>query len=224
MWLDRLDSWGLLARPSGSWVDAFGTGAILNRRHHGSTRAHELLWGWLVTHNDPSSGMWGHHLGPADGFDVGWLMPVNGFYRLTRGTYAQFGLPPPHPEAAIDTVLAHCRARTGSASGSATPATCSTSSTPSGCSAGRPTIVAPSCATRGRPAARRRLARLGRRRGLTVSQPGRTAVCRAPRCGSRSSTSPADLGGESDGLSWRPRGVHRLEPVLPGVNPAAAAG
>ena len=34
----------------------------------------------------------------------------------------------------------------------------------------------------------------------------------------------ADVVGESDGLSWRPRGVHRLEPVLPGVNPAAAAG
>jgi hypothetical protein len=39
----------------------------------------------------------------------GWLMPVNGFYRLTRGTYAQFAVPLPHPEAAIDTVAAHAR-------------------------------------------------------------------------------------------------------------------
>lgn len=36
-------------------------------------------------------------------------MPVNGFYRLTRGTYAQFGVPLPYPEAAVDTVLAHAR-------------------------------------------------------------------------------------------------------------------
>ncbi len=106
--LDRLD-WGLLAWPSGSWVDAFGTGVALNRRHHGSTRVHEQLWGWLATHNDQGSGMWGHHLGTADGFDVGWLMAVNGYYRLVRGTYAQFGVDLPNPDAAIDTVLAHCR-------------------------------------------------------------------------------------------------------------------
>jgi hypothetical protein len=36
-------------------------------------------------------------------------MAVNGFYRLTRGTFAQYGLDVPRPEAAIDTVLAHCR-------------------------------------------------------------------------------------------------------------------
>lgn len=36
-------------------------------------------------------------------------MAVNGFYRLTRGTYAQFGVEVPRPEAAIDTVLAHAR-------------------------------------------------------------------------------------------------------------------
>ena len=36
-----------------------------------------------------------------------WLMPVNGFYRLTRGTYAQFGHPLPYPKAAIDTLLTH---------------------------------------------------------------------------------------------------------------------
>lgn len=34
---------------------------------------------------------------------------MNGFYRLTRGTFALFGLPVPHPQAAIDTVLAHTR-------------------------------------------------------------------------------------------------------------------
>jgi hypothetical protein len=34
---------------------------------------------------------------------------VNGFYRLTRGSYAQFGQPLPYPESAIDAILSHCR-------------------------------------------------------------------------------------------------------------------
>ncbi len=32
---------------------------------------------------------------------------VNGFHRATRGTFAQFGVPVPHAERLIDTVLAH---------------------------------------------------------------------------------------------------------------------
>jgi hypothetical protein len=37
------------------------------------------------------------------------LHPVNGFYRLTRGTYAQYGRALPHPERAIDTILEHTK-------------------------------------------------------------------------------------------------------------------
>jgi hypothetical protein len=55
----------------------------------------------LGTHCDPRTGLWGGDGGP----DL--LQPVNGFYRASRGTYAQFGLPLPHPERVIDTVLAH---------------------------------------------------------------------------------------------------------------------
>src|SRR5690606_14698934 len=39
------------------------------------------------------------------------LLVVNGFYRASRGTFAQFGLPLPHPERVIDTVLRHVRDR-----------------------------------------------------------------------------------------------------------------
>ncbi len=106
--LDRLD-WGWLAWTSGSWVDGFATAAYLNRRHHGSTQTHPMLWGWLATHVHRASGMWGTHLDPAGELDVGWLMAVNGYYRMTRGAHAQWGVPLPHPEAAIDTVLAHGR-------------------------------------------------------------------------------------------------------------------
>jgi hypothetical protein len=48
--------------------------------------------------------MWGQ---PDAGGDM--LQVVNGFYRASRGTYAQFGLPLPYPERVIDTVLAHVR-------------------------------------------------------------------------------------------------------------------
>ncbi|MGZ6956735.1 MAG: acyltransferase [Acidimicrobiia bacterium] len=103
--LDGLDlTW--LAWPSGAWIDAFGTAVAFNRVHHGSTDTAPALWSWLASHQEPS-GMWGHHLDPVGDQDFGWLMAVNGFYRLTRGTYAQFGVAVPRPEAAIDTVLTH---------------------------------------------------------------------------------------------------------------------
>jgi acetyltransferase-like isoleucine patch superfamily enzyme len=103
--LARLDAlpWRELAWPAGSWVDFWGTAVYLNRRHHGGTAGLDVVR-WLRTHLDRRSGMWG---GPHR--DWGWLMPVNGFYRLTRGTYAQFGEPVDEPEAVIDTVVAHCR-------------------------------------------------------------------------------------------------------------------
>jgi hypothetical protein len=40
---------------------------------------------------------------------AGRLQVVNGYYRLTRGSFAQYGLPVPHPERVIDTVLDHAR-------------------------------------------------------------------------------------------------------------------
>ncbi len=97
------------AWPSGSWIDGFGTGLYLNRAHHGSSNTASTLWAWLLTHQDRRSGMWGEYLEPVGEYDYRWLMAVNGFYRLTRGTYGQFGVDVPRPEAAIDTVLAHAR-------------------------------------------------------------------------------------------------------------------
>jgi hypothetical protein len=62
----------------------------------------EYLFAWLDRHADPGSGLWGRPRA-----EDRWLQPVNGFYRLTRGTYAQFGRPLPFPEKAIDTILLH---------------------------------------------------------------------------------------------------------------------
>ncbi|MGW8949522.1 acyltransferase [Streptomyces sp. NPDC055709] len=102
--LDRLP-WRTEAWRSGHWVDGIGTGILRNLDGFGlHAEAAETLFGWLLTRADPWHGLYGHP-GAADR----WLQPVNGFYRLTRGTFAQFGLPLPYPERAVDTVLAHSR-------------------------------------------------------------------------------------------------------------------
>jgi len=93
------DSWSC-----GDWIDCYATGLYLNAKHFESAKRPDDLFGWLHTHANRFTGVWGE---PTDKED--WLQPVNGFYRLTRATYAQFGLPLPYPERAIDTVLAHSR-------------------------------------------------------------------------------------------------------------------
>jgi hypothetical protein len=63
--------------------------------------------GWR-SNVDPITGLWGLPT-RAEGL----LQPVNGYYRLTRGTYAQFGVPVPRPQANIDAVFANYRAYKG---------------------------------------------------------------------------------------------------------------
>ncbi|MGV9382467.1 acyltransferase [Nonomuraea sp. NPDC003707] len=101
--LDALD-WERNAWTAGSWVDAFGTGLHRNLADFGVRGETETLYGWLLTRCSQAHGMWGE---PDP--DAGWLQVVNGFYRLTRGTFAQFGVPVPYPERAVDTVLAQAR-------------------------------------------------------------------------------------------------------------------
>jgi carbonic anhydrase/acetyltransferase-like protein (isoleucine patch superfamily) len=106
--LDQLDSlpWARRAWSAGSGIDALGTAIARNLHDHKESGRLETLMGWLVTRADPASGAWGR---PHP--DDGWLQVVNGFYRLTRGTYAQFGLPLPYPDQAVTTVLAHSNDR-----------------------------------------------------------------------------------------------------------------
>ena len=95
--------WRSRAWGAGHDADALGT-ALLWNLAHGERGAFEAYFGWLITHVDPATGMWGSPL-PHDGL----LQVVNGYYRLTRGSFAQFGLPLPFAERALDTVLAHSR-------------------------------------------------------------------------------------------------------------------
>ncbi|MEK3883359.1 acyltransferase [Paenibacillus sp. PL2-23] len=96
--------WHINAWSCGDWIDGYATGLYLNAKHFGSAKRPDDLMGWLQTHVNRFTGVWGQ---PTEKED--WLQPVNGFYRLTRATYAQFGLPLPYPERTIDTVLAHSR-------------------------------------------------------------------------------------------------------------------
>ncbi|MGV8853345.1 MAG: acyltransferase [Devosia sp.] len=100
-WLEGL-SWRERAWGAGAAVDAIGTALYFNARYFSSGRARETLFGWLALNQDRGSGLWGSPTAAE-----GLLQPVNGFYRLTRGTYAQFGLPVPQAERAIDSVLAN---------------------------------------------------------------------------------------------------------------------
>lgn len=102
-WLEGLP-WRERAWGAGAAVDAIGTALYFNARYHSTGRARETLFGWLALRQDRGTGLWGSSTAAE-----GLLQPVNGFYRLTRGTYAQFGVPVPYPERAIDSVLLnHC--------------------------------------------------------------------------------------------------------------------
>lgn len=106
----RLDGlpWQDGAWEAGAWIDAWATAAHWNLRHDkdGAVQpgALEALFGWLLTRADPWTGMWG-----TPSAQTGRLQVVNGYYRLSRGSFAQFGLPVPHPERVVDAVLDHAR-------------------------------------------------------------------------------------------------------------------
>ena len=102
-WLESL-TWRERAWGAGAAVDAIGTALYFNARYFSAGTSRETLFGWLALKQDRASGLWGS---PTD--EEGLLQPVNGFYRLTRGTYAQFGVAVPRPDAAIDSVLLNHR-------------------------------------------------------------------------------------------------------------------
>lgn len=98
--------WASDAWKAGHHIDGFGTALLWTKRAGLPVPAgvEEALFGWLLLNADPRTGMWGR---PTP--DRGLLPVVNGFYRASRGTFAQFGVPLPHPEKVVDTVLEHAR-------------------------------------------------------------------------------------------------------------------
>ncbi|WP_165222776.1 acyltransferase [Affinirhizobium pseudoryzae] len=106
-WLESLP-WQSRAWHCGATVDAIATGLHVNRRYFGGGESRHALFGWLINACDPQTGLWGQAT-EAEGL----LQPVNGFYRLTRGSFAQFDLPVPYPRQAIDSVIRNYRDHDG---------------------------------------------------------------------------------------------------------------
>ncbi|PDV87725.1 hexapeptide transferase [Rhizobium sp. H4] len=106
-WLSALP-WSSRAWHAGSVVDAIGTAMYFNARYFGIKGPRQALFEWLSRNANSVSGLWGQPTALE-----GWLQPVNGFYRLTRGTYSQFSMPLPHPHAAIETVHLNYRNHKG---------------------------------------------------------------------------------------------------------------
>ncbi len=106
-WLEGLP-WKQRAWRCGDRIDGIATALYFNARYFESGRGREVLFGWLATHVDRATGLWGR---PTE--EQGLLQPINGFYRIARGTYAQFGVPVPYPEAVITSVLSHYRNNQG---------------------------------------------------------------------------------------------------------------
>ena len=206
------DAWG-----AGHHVDGFGTALLWTRRagHPIPSGVEEALFGWLLTHADPQSGMWGS-ASPTEG-----LLPiVNGFYRAARGTFAQFGMPLPYPERVIDTVLRHARDPRWFAPGARNA--CNVLD-----------IAHPLWLTRAtgyRDDEVRDLATRLLSDALATWTPGAGFAFREPSAAAQglAETEPglqgtemwlaivwylADLAGVSDALGYRPRGVHRPEPA-----------
>ena len=92
--------WTANAWGAGALVDAVGTALTWARLagHPSPPGQIEAVVGWLATHQDPTTGLWGSS---SDGL----LEPVNGTYRAVRGTLAQWGLPAVRGRALVDTVL-----------------------------------------------------------------------------------------------------------------------
>lgn len=91
------DTWG-----AGDWIDCYGSSLLPNAKYFGHRPPFDALFAWLDSHCDQGTGLWGYA-----NEKERLLRPVNGFYRLTRGTYAQFGRPVPYPARALDTILRH---------------------------------------------------------------------------------------------------------------------
>lgn len=207
--------WSSSAWDCGDWIDSYATGLYFNLRYFNSKNTPAPLFGWLLIHVDHFSGMWG---GPRR--EDGWLQPVNGFYRLARGTYAQFGVSLSYPQAAIDTVLAHScdtdffRVDRGNA--------CNVLDVTHG-------LWLCGLQTGYRRAEAQDWARRQVERALTQWVDGQ-GFSFALELGGGAERAPslqgaemwlsiifllAELIGESEALGYRPQGVHRLEPAWP---------
>ncbi|MFC9689883.1 acyltransferase [Kribbella sp. NPDC056951] len=211
--LDNLP-WARNAWSAGAAIDALGTAIARNTHDHNESNGLDQLIGWLTINADPKTGTWG-----SPHPDDGWLQVVNGFYRLTRGTYAQFGLPLPYPDQAVATILAHSNDRRMFTGGNDNA--CNVLDVI------HPLWLARKQTSYGEQEARRwaeeQLTRILTRwvdgEGFAFAPNGTDDRAIPGLQGTEMWLSVvwllADYLGHSDALGYRPRGVHRPEPLIP---------
>lgn len=96
-YLDSL-KWATDAWDAGHYTDIFATACYFNKKYYNEATPKDLFT-WLDGHQH-SDGLWGEG-------DIN--LRVNGYYRLTRGSYDQFKIPVKLTKNAIDTVLEYSK-------------------------------------------------------------------------------------------------------------------
>jgi acetyltransferase-like isoleucine patch superfamily enzyme len=223
--LARLESlpWAARAWAAGAWIDSWATAA-----HHNlatgadpdASGALETMFGWLATRVHPATGMWGGV--PSNAADR--LQLVNGYYRLTRGTFAQFGLEVPHAERVIDTVLAHAGDPRLFAAGRENACNVLDVVHPLWLAGRQSAHRAPEARAWAEEQLLRALGRWRDGAGYGFGLPGDEGTGPGREPGLQGTEMwlaivwlLADLAGVADRLGYRPRGVHRPEPAQPRV-------
>ncbi|MDD3428603.1 MAG: acyltransferase [Oscillospiraceae bacterium] len=98
-WLEQF-KWDGDVWHAGHCIDCLSTAFYQNKAHFNIDADLDTLFNWLDSHANKDTGLWGSGVS---------MDTVNGFYRLTRGSYAQFNRPLPYCEKAIDTILNHAQ-------------------------------------------------------------------------------------------------------------------
>lgn len=107
-YVNNLDPWSFMdsfswksdAWDAGHNTDIYATACYMNKKHYGGKMPVDIFT-WLNL-NQCTDGLWG-------GGDIN--LRVNGYYRLTRGTYDQFKLKPYYVKEAVDTVLSYAKTK-----------------------------------------------------------------------------------------------------------------
>lgn len=204
-WADH--AWG-----AGDWIDCHGSCLWANAKYFDRKPPLADLFAWLEANCNPVTGMWGNPT-----VDTRWLQPVNGFYRLTRGTFAQFGSPLPYPERSIDTTLQHAGDREFFAKGKENACNVLDVVHPLGLCLKQTTHRRAEAENWVRQRLPRVMSQWRKKRGFSFTLSDAETSLQGTEMWLSIVCLMADLLGCAEALGYRPRGVHRTESVGAGL-------
>ncbi|WP_129337907.1 acyltransferase [Cellulomonas endophytica] len=200
-------TWSTRAWAAGADVDTVGTALTWAlRRGDGSAGVLvETTLGWLLAQRDRTTGLWGTD-------PDGLREPVNGTYRLVRGTFGQWGVDAGDERPLVDVVLR----RAGDVLAERGPSACDTLDVVHPLHrAARTARGYRTAEVRAVAEALLALAADGWRAGRGIAfAGGHEPSLQGTEMWLAVAWSAADLLGVADALGYRPRGVHRPGPAL----------